>query len=115
MHSPTATKGGGELWSLELSYLLETINKVTANPPKIKPKLTISSIEKIFFDIRVAFLEHPFLTIGCILGLTLGAASWFRGRLRRTRGYFRLEDNLGMKEFKLPGLLGGANTNGKVD
>ncbi len=91
----------------------ETINKVTASPPKIKPKLTISSIEKIFFDMRITFSEHPFLTIGCILGLTLGGASWFRGRLRRKGGHFRLEDSLVMKELKAP--LLGANANGKVD
>jgi protein disulfide-isomerase len=94
--------------------ILETLNKITASPPKIKPKLTISSFEKIFFDIRVTFAEHPFLTIGCVLGVALGCASWFRGRLRRTRGgHFRLEDVGGMKEYKAP-ILGG-NANGKVD
>jgi len=45
--------------------------------------------------------------MGCILGIAFGCASWFRGRLRRTRGHFRLEDNKG-------GLLG-ANANGKSD
>lgn len=93
--------------------ILETLNKVTAQPPKLKPKLTISSFEKIFFDIRVTFIEHPYLSIGCIAGLALGCASWFRGRMRRTRGHFRLESDLGMKETKAP-LLGG-NINGKVD
>ncbi|KAK0627505.1 thioredoxin-like protein [Immersiella caudata] len=89
--------------------ILETINKVTASPPKIKPKLTISSIEKVFFDIRVTFTEHPYLSMGCILGIAFGCASWFRGRLRRGRGHFRLDDN-----SKAPIL--GANTNGaKVD
>lgn len=93
--------------------ILETLNKVTASPPKIKPKLTISSFEKIFFDMRVTFTEHPYLTLGCIVGLGLGCASWFRGRLRRTRGSFRVDDTPGMKEFKAP--LLGANANGKVD
>lgn len=105
--------------------ILETLNKVTASPPKIKPKLTISSFEKIFFDIRVTFAEHPFLTIGCILGVALAGASWFRGRLlRRTRGgatggglgHFRLGEDGGapsMKDFKAP--LLGSNANGKVD
>jgi protein disulfide-isomerase len=93
--------------------ILETIGQVTRSPTKIKPKLTISSFEKIFFDIRLTFSEHPYLTIGCLLGLAVGGASWFRGRLRRTRGHFRLEENLGMKEMKAPIL--GANANGKVD
>lgn len=65
---------------------------------------------------RVTFSEHPFLTLGCIAGLALGGASWFRGRMRRTRGgHFRLEDSvgLGMRDLKAP--LLGANANGKVD
>jgi protein disulfide-isomerase len=62
---------------------------------------------------RVTFSEHPFLTVGCILGLCLGSASWFRGRMRRRGGHFRLDDNFGIKEMK-EGLLG-ANSNGKVD
>ncbi|EHA52250.1 hypothetical protein MGG_06175 [Pyricularia oryzae 70-15] len=93
--------------------ILETIGQVTRNPNKIKPKLTISSFEKIFFDIRMTFQEHPYLTAGCILGLALGGASWFRGRLRRNRGHFRLDDSMGRNEIKAP--LLGANANGKVD
>lgn len=96
--------------------ILETLNKVTTSPPKIKAKLTISSFEKVFFDIRMSFSEHPFLTMGCVLGLAFGTASWFRGRVRRMRGgHFRLEDRIrDYQEFKGP-LLGG-NTNGnKVD
>ncbi|KAI0160995.1 thioredoxin-like protein [Hypoxylon sp. FL1284] len=92
--------------------ILETISKVTASPPLIKPKLTISSFEKIFFDIRVTFSEHPYLSFGCIAGLALGGASWFRGRLRKTRGSF-MEDNLPIKELK-EGLLGNT-ANGKKD
>ena len=87
--------------------ILETINKITASPPKIKPKLTISSFEKIFFDIRLTFTEHPYLSMGCILGIAFGCASWFRGRLlRRARGHFRLGE-----DSKAP-LLGAPNGNG---
>ncbi|KAH8884767.1 thioredoxin-like protein [Thozetella sp. PMI_491] len=93
------------------TWILETLNKVTASPPKIRPKLTISSFEKIFFDIRVTFVEHPFLTVGCIIGVALAGFSWFRGRMRRTRGHFRLDDSL--KDVKAPFL--GANTNTKAD
>ncbi|GAB1316676.1 hypothetical protein MFIFM68171_06886 [Madurella fahalii] len=88
--------------------ILETINKVTANPPKIKAKLTISAFEKVFFDIKVTFKEHPYLSMGCILGIAFGCLSWFRGRIRRARGYFRLED--AAKSFKAPIL--GSNANG---
>ncbi|KAI1850166.1 hypothetical protein JX266_004545 [Neoarthrinium moseri] len=94
--------------------ILETIGKVTASPPKIKPKLTISSFEKIFFDIRMTFSEHPYLSFGCLAGFAVAAASWFRGRLRRTRGSsFRVEENLPIKELK-DGLLGNT-ANGKTD
>ncbi|KAF6840908.1 disulfide isomerase [Colletotrichum plurivorum] len=100
---------------LSRTSILETINKVITSPPKIKPKLTISSFEKIFFDIRVTFVEHPYLSMGCIFGLALGAASWFRGRVRRGRGgHFRLEESWGNKELMKEGLLG-PNGNGKVD
>ena len=93
--------------------ILETLNKVTQNPPKIKPKLTISAIEKVFFDIRMTFSEHPYLSTGCVLGMSLGIASWLRGRIRRNgRGYghFRVDD---MKEYKLP--MSGINAGGKND
>jgi len=95
---------------------METISKVTASPPKIKAKLTISSFEKVFFDFRMAFVEHPWLSLGCTFSIALAALSWFRGRLRRTRPNFRLEDAMGIKELK-EGLLGGgsSNSNGKVD
>ncbi|OLN97399.1 Uncharacterized protein C3D6.13c [Colletotrichum chlorophyti] len=100
---------------LSRTSILETINKVVTSPPKIKPKLTISSFEKIFFDMRVSFVEHPFLTLGCILGLAFGAFSWFRSRTRRGRGgHFRLEESWGNKELMKEGLLG-PNGNGKVD
>lgn len=91
--------------------ILETLNKITQNPPKIKPKLTISAIEKVFFDIRMTFSEHPYLSTGCVLGMSLGIASWLRGRIRRNgRGYFRVDD---MKEFKLP--MTGIDAGGKND
>ncbi|KAI1319329.1 thioredoxin-like protein [Xylariaceae sp. FL0255] len=93
--------------------ILETISKVTTSPPIIKPKLTISSFEKIFFDIRLTFVEHPYLTMGCIAGVAFGVISWYRGRSRRGRGHFKLDDNLAMNQLK-DGLLGNI-ANGKND
>ena len=86
--------------------ILETIPKVVASPPKIKPKSTISNFEKFFFDVRGAISGHPFLSIGVIAGIVLSVTMWGRGRARRSRGFFRLDEK--------DGLLGG-NTNGKVD
>lgn len=85
--------------------ILETLSKVTSNPPIIKPKLTISAFEKVFFDIKVTFVEHPYLTFGCIAGVGFGIISWYRGRNRRSRSHFRLDDSLPIKELK-DGLLG---------
>ncbi|CAI4210753.1 unnamed protein product [Parascedosporium putredinis] len=105
----------GNLITPSRTSIMETIGKVTASPPKIKPKLTISSIEKVFFDFRMAFVEHPWLSTACVFSIALAALSWFRGRLRRTRPNFRLEDAMGIKELK-EGLLGGpSSNNGKKD
>lgn len=87
--------------------ILETIPKVVANPPKIKPKSTIGSFEKFFFDIRVFLRTHPFLTVALVAGTALAALFAYRKRSRGGRGgFFRLDEK--------DGLLGG-NSNGKVD
>lgn len=87
--------------------ILETIPKVVASPPKIKPKSTISNFEKFFFDIRGAISGHPILSIGTIVGIMLSVAWYGRRRIRRSRGgFFRLDEK--------DGLLGVTN-NGKVD
>ncbi|KAK4157313.1 thioredoxin-like protein [Chaetomidium leptoderma] len=94
--------------------ILETINKVTASPPKLKPKLTIGFFSKIIFDIKTTFKEHPYLSSGCVLGIAFGCLSWFRGRIRKPRGHFKLED--AAKEYKAPLLGVTANGSGsKVD
>jgi protein disulfide-isomerase len=98
--------------------ILETINKVTASPPKLKPKLTIGFFEKILFDVKTNFKEHPYLSGGCVLGIAFGCLSWFRGRVRRTRGgHFRLDDGAGGGGNNRAPLLGGSSgANGnKVD
>ncbi|KAH7384822.1 thioredoxin-like protein [Cadophora sp. MPI-SDFR-AT-0126] len=87
--------------------ILETIPKVVASPPKIKPKSTISNFEKFFFDIRGAISGHPYLSVGFLAGILIGVAMWSKGRMRRSRGgFFRLDEK--------DGLLGGP-ANGKVD
>ncbi|CAM1511400.1 Fc.00g089130.m01.CDS01 [Cosmosporella sp. VM-42] len=89
--------------------IMETLDKIVYGPNVIKPKLTISAFEKVFFDIRRSFTEHPFLTIGGLAGVAFGLVSWFRGRSRRARGHFRLDDSI-LKD----GLLG-QNGNAKAD
>ena len=92
---------------------METLSKVTANPPLIKPKLTISAFEKVFFDIKMNFIEHPYLSIGCIAGIAFGIFSWYRGNQRRNRLPFKLEETLPISQLK-DGLLGNT-ANGKKD
>ena len=87
--------------------ILETIPKVVSSPPKIKPKSTIGSIEKFFFNIRGAISSHPFVSVGLIIGIAIGVLMYGKGRMRRSRGgFFRLDEK--------DGLLGG-NMGGKVD
>ncbi|KXJ85809.1 thioredoxin [Microdochium bolleyi] len=93
--------------------ILETISKVTASPPMLKPKLTISSFEKVFFDIRMAFSDHPIMSWGAVIIAILFALRYFRGRLRGGRGNFRISENLPVKEIR-EGLLGNT-ANGKTD
>ncbi|KAM0667417.1 hypothetical protein ACQRIT_003545 [Beauveria bassiana] len=96
--------------------IMETLDKIVYGPQVIKPKLTISFIEKIFFDIRVTFRDHPILSLLSVCGVVYGALTWFRARKGRRGGHFRLDDSLtGMREYK-DGLLGGSvNGNTKAD
>lgn len=59
------------------------------------------------------FIEHPYLTFGCIAGIGFGIISWFRGHQRRNRSPFKLEETLPIKELK-DGFLGNT-ANGKND
>ncbi|RDA88097.1 hypothetical protein CP532_5274 [Ophiocordyceps camponoti-leonardi (nom. inval.)] len=93
--------------------IMETLDKIVYGPNVIKPKLTISAPEKMLLDIRVALMEHPLLTLGCVVGLGFGVISFIRGRNRRRGGHFRLDDTMGIRELK-DGLLGG-NGNHKAD
>lgn len=87
--------------------ILETIPKVVSSPPKIKPKSTIGSIEKFFFNIRGAISGHPWVSVGLIIGIIGGALFYGRKHIRRSRGgFFRLDEK--------DGLLGGT-MGGKVD
>ncbi len=87
---------------------METLDKIVYGPQVIKPKLSISFIEKIFFDISVAFNDHPYLSMLVVAAVGFGAMSWIRGRNRRRGGHFRLDDTMGIRELK-DGLLGGGN------
>ena len=91
--------------------ILETINKVTASPPKLKPKLTIGFFSKILFDIKTTFKEHPYLSSGCVLGVAFGVLSLLKGRIaRRAKGFLRAGD-----DSKAPLLGATSSSSGKKD
>lgn len=93
--------------------IIETLDKIVYGPNVIKHKLTVSAPEKVLFDMRAAFSEHPFLSLGCVVGIGFGVWSWYRGRGRRRGAAFRLDDTTDIRELK-DGLLG-ANGNQKAD
>ncbi|KAI9889877.1 MAG: hypothetical protein M1814_004712 [Vezdaea aestivalis] len=114
------TSNGGFIVPSRTS-ILETLPKVVANPPKLKPKLTTSSLERFFFRVRAYTKTHPYVSLGLFLGITVGVAYWGRGRIRRGKALF-LNGTVGQGGgggfFRLDGkegLLGSGTANGKHD
>lgn len=97
----------------------ESLDKIVYGPHVIKPKLTINFLENIWLNTKNTFIEHPYLSGGCVAGILFGVFSWYRsGKAIRQRarsasvnGYFKLEETMAnMKD----GLLG-QNNNEKAD
>jgi len=91
--------------------IMETLQKITSDPPKISPKYTINSVSMVFLELRRAAWKHPWLASIATIGLMIFLATWGRGRIRRSRGGTGGFHILGEKD----GLLGGSGTNGKSD
>jgi protein disulfide-isomerase len=109
------TTATGNYILVSRTSIMETLDKIVYGPHVIRPKLTVSIIQKIFIDIREIFYDHPYLSIGFLAAFMLSSASWYRNRIRRSRGgHFRLDDSLGIRDFK-DGLLGHHNGNTKAD
>ncbi|KAK7418371.1 hypothetical protein QQX98_003991 [Neonectria punicea] len=93
------------------TFIMETLDKIVYGPNPIPTKYTISSFEKFFFDIKMSFVDRPFVSCGIVVAVLFGIYTWIRGRGRRSRGYlFPREDSMGLKD----GLLGQSN-NAKAD
>jgi protein disulfide-isomerase len=91
--------------------IIETLERIaTSGPSAIRAKYTISSFEKVFWDIRFSFVDRPLFTMLCVSGVIGGFVYWLRNRRRRRGGHFRLDDGLGIKE----GFVG-SNGNHKAD
>lgn len=59
--------------------------------------MTISSLEKIFFNIKGAMHSHKYITMLIFAGAVFGALYYGRNRLRRSRnGFFKLDEKDGI-------------------
>ncbi|PHH55037.1 Thioredoxin domain-containing protein [Ceratocystis fimbriata CBS 114723] len=91
--------------------ILETITKVTASPPLISPKYTVGNVQKIFYQLKVTFGEHPYLSALAIIASFIGMVSWYRGRGHSLAGRARsmsLAAEVGKARSEGSGLLGSA-------
>lgn len=108
------TTATGNYILVSRTSIMETLDKVVYGPHVIRPKLTVSILAKIFIDIRNTFSEHPYLSVAFVAAFMLSTASWYRNRIRRGRGgHFRLDESMGIRDFK-DGFLG-HNGNTKSD
>ncbi|KAF2125035.1 thioredoxin-like protein [Dothidotthia symphoricarpi CBS 119687] len=88
------------------SSILETINKVTANPPKIPSKSTAGTFQSFYLSVRRFCGGHPIVAVGMMIVFIVAATLFGRSRTRRrvfgnTGAFFQV----GEKE----GLLGVSN------
>lgn len=101
--------------------IMETLDKIVYGPNVLKPKFTVNVVVKLFRDVKYSFIDHPWLSSGCTIGIAFGLLSWLRGRGRRTaslpiamssssKGYFHRMTN-SADNFK-DGLLGAPNGSG---
>lgn len=108
--------------------ILETLSKVTADPPKLQSKSSIGFIENIFFQIKNSWIYHPYessfgMFVFFIVVLYIARVSGvFKGRrinvnawglsTEKGKGYFHLGSD---EKTGGLGLLGGSAPNGKAD
>lgn len=90
----------GEHIRLSRASILETIGKVTVNPPKIAPKSTTGTFTGFFLAIRHFFSSHTFIALGMVVGFFTAIVLFGKRRRSFGKGGFI---HLSEKE----GLLGG--------
>lgn len=80
--------------------ILETLPKVVSNPPKLRSKSSTGFIQQVFFAVTGPFLHHPWISLGLLVGVGIGASYWGKGRIRRTKGgtggFFQLDGKEGL-------------------
>lgn len=93
--------------------ILETLARIVANPPKLSPKRTTTTLGHVWWVIKAQLFEHPRVSIGVALAVIAGVVFYGRQHVRMFGGgYIRLGEKGG-----LDGLLGGnsGSRQGKVD
>jgi protein disulfide-isomerase len=90
--------------------ILETINKVTQNPPQIPAKSTTGTISGFFLSLRHFGGNHPIFAVIGMVVLILGALIGGKRMRRRNAGYFQLGEKDG-----LLGGIGSGNGGAKHD
>lgn len=104
--------------------ILETLPRVTSNPPRLSPKSTIGFFESIWFNLRSFTTGHPWITLVFAIISIIFMATYGKSRVRRSRssigGHSLPVANNGGGFFKLDGKesflgLGGNNAGGKND
>jgi protein disulfide-isomerase len=93
--------------------ILETISKVTVNPPKIAPKSTAGAFTGFFLSLSHLFSSHTFIALGMVVGLFTAVVLFGRSRRRRSfgkGGFIQISEKEG-----LLGSMGNGNGGAKHD
>jgi protein disulfide-isomerase len=78
--------------------ILETLPRVLANPPKISPKSSVSTLGTIFYKLKSAWNHHPWISFIVLIAFILGSFVGTRKMRRRTwgtGGFFNLDGENG--------------------
>ncbi|KAF2672792.1 disulfide isomerase [Microthyrium microscopicum] len=78
--------------------ILETIPRVLANPPKIPPKSSASTIGTVFYRVRSTWRQHPWFSTLLLVGFLIGSyviARRFRRRPFGSGGWINLDGEKG--------------------
>ncbi|KAH7072547.1 thioredoxin-like protein [Paraphoma chrysanthemicola] len=95
----------GDHIRISRASILETIGKVTSNPPKIAPKSTTGAVTGFFLAIRHFCSSHTFIALGMVVGFFTAIVLFGRRRRSYGKGGFI---HLNEKD----GLLGGMGNGG---
>lgn len=80
--------------------ILETLKEVASGSSKLSSKSSTGFMQQIFFALTGPFSHHPWISLGMLFGIGIGASYWGRIRIRRTKGgtggFFQLDGKEGL-------------------